>query len=516
MIHKVLNDLHEQGELEHVDLLYPPGTFPQSSSLSEPAKRARYTFEKFVDHLDVNDATFRNLIELLVTTTARKAIARAANLGVDESHDGQQHAEQSARASADVFDRYRVASSSASAITDRAASLRTARACQREMMRNRALQGEIRGITRRSRRLHRSNSSDSSASESVAALARSPPPTRTVFSSLLDPPSYPPLQSVMAGADGSTTRASRVGQGSTTYRWLQRDLSSMRRRAQRQDLNTGGNDESATHVASRDSNGNFYMTNGASDSGHARYYQPDLSVVQRFLSQPWTTDAQSAMRTGNGYDGRIHSEVAAAEASGLDATLAPTLDIERRSSSPDLFTSAALSLDPTGIEMRTGSADPTRGSQARLDAIHAALNRLSSSAPLPSSDPVGPMSLASLPPSYEIVGGRSDSITEFNTHSARRRQAQRARRTAADEHRARSETQEEQEDREALDRALASLTEADATISEAVQRVNEDSLHAAIGQAATSAVETRHRPIVRRQRIRSAESRGFGQGQGQG
>lgn len=431
VICEVLDRLQEYGELEHVRSLYTQGSrahmedvFSRSDSPPNERDRYVYTFEHFVDHLDSADGTFHNLMELLVTTTARKAIAKAV-----EENDVTDDPVRPTPSSSTAIQR----------IESRLGrhSTRTSRECQREMMRSRALQGEIRSITRRNRRARR-RGDDSDSSDSMRT--HSPPPSRTVFSSLVDPNTFSPAVQ-RPTHDAATTRAALVGQSNReaerdAERWLQRDMSSLRRRMdrRREEVMRQARRNGSTSNVRADEPG--FMVIAQSPTQGSQDPEPNSAFVRRFLSQPFPSDSRST----------VQSSTTTASQGGLDATLAP---LPSSPPSPVLFTNSATSLDPTDVRIEERSPpvpleqQDDDGPVARLAAVRAALNRLNSSA-------------SPTPDNAALDGLRS---SDFEAFSARRRNDRRARETED-----RNEAELDAGEEATLDRAFASLSRADETV----------------------------------------------------
>jgi hypothetical protein len=486
VIHEVLNKLNDQGEIEHTDVLYPRS---QDAALnSSPQSRRPYTFEQFVDHLDENDSTFHNLMELLITITARKEIAKAVHL-TDPSNDVTTadgiHASPSTTSFAE--------SSSAVRLESRLRNFntRTTRECQRDIVRNRAVQGEIRGITQRNRR-HRASNESSPSSESLQG--NSPPPTRTVFSTLNAP--EPGLMNSELGYDGgATSRIFRVNQQNSgsgngpssslvgAHRWLQRDTSSIRRRLeQRRDdliLRPGSNANHTSSPIPRRASGILSISRDGSHvsvppGSHTN--DTDSVFVQRFLTQSFPSEQRSpssshlTLSTSSSTPSSNSTTQASSLGSrgGLNSTLAPLLrpDGSGSATETDFLRMSPeqqgerqnrreRALEVISIAQRAYGSSIDSGSRSRLSAVHAALNRMNETGG----------------PGLSFERADESRTSDFENFSSRRRQNQRRHSEESEEERDEHHSEEEGGQR-SLDRALATLSRADETL----RRINEGRL----------------------------------------
>lgn len=494
VICEVLGKLNDQGEIEHTDVLYPrrqDAHLPSSSS----STRRPYTFEQFIDHLDENDSTFHNLMELLITITARKEIAKAVQIN-DPSNDviaaDGIHASPSTTSYTESSTALRLESRL------RNFNTRTTRECQRDILRNRAVQGEIRGITQRNRR-HRASNESSPSSDSLQGNT-SPPPTRTVFSTLNAPETG--LMNAELGHDGgATSRIFRVnqqtnasGQGNASgsssssvgaHRWLQRDVSSIRRRL---DQRRDDNNLAATSIPRRAS-GIFSISR---DGSHISV-PPGLSTsdtdsvfVQRFLTQSYPSELRSptitsssdpTLSTSSFTPSRSITQASSVGTQGgLDSTLAPLL---RPDNSGSILESEYVRMSPDqqgdrqsrrerALEIisnaqRAHGSNIDSGTRSRLSAVQAALNRLNETGG----------------PGLSLERAEESRTNDFEQFSSRRRQDRR-RQSEQDNSDRRplgnddddDDENDDEEGQRSLDRALATLSRADETL----RRINEGRL----------------------------------------
>lgn len=495
MIHEVLNKLNDQGEIENTDVLHPRRQDAGPSS-SSPSRRP-YTFEQFVDHLDENDSTFHNLMELLITITARKEIAKAIHLH-DPSND---------LTNADGIH----ASPSTTSFTESSAALRlesrlrnfntrTTRECQRDILRNRAVQGEIRGITQRNRR-HRTSNESSPSLDSLQGT--SPPPTRTVFSTLNAPETG--LINSDAGYDaGATSRIFRVNQQNSgsgndpssslvgARRWLQHDVSSIRRRLERREESAASRNSNTSHESSLIPRRPTRILSGIlsmSRDGTLVSVPPnatDSAFAQRFTTRSFSPELEATSSSdptlSNSTTIPSHSTTQAASLGsqgGLDSTLAPLL---RRDGSGSATESNLLRMSPGQQEERQSRRERA------LEVISIAQRAYGSS--IDSNDPSRSRAIQAVLNRLNETGGPGLSLervddqsrpNEFESFSSRRRQDLRRYDDESDLRRYNGESDhdEQQSDEDqndggqrSLDRALATLSRADETL----RRINQGRL----------------------------------------
>ncbi|PWN33534.1 uncharacterized protein FA14DRAFT_63169 [Meira miltonrushii] len=506
VIHEVLNKLNDQGEIENTDVLYPRRH--DAGPISSPPSRRPYTFEQFVDHLDENDSTFHNLIELLITITARKEIAKAIHLN-DPAND---------LTTADGIH----ASPSTTSFTESSAALRlesrlrnfntrTTRECQRDILRNRAVQGEIRGITQRNRR-HRTSNESSPSSESLQG--NSPPPTRTVFSTLNAPETG--FINSDAGYDaGATSRIFRVnqqnsgsGSGSSSLvgarRWLQHDVSSIRRRLdqrldQRREELTARQSSSNNHTSSpipRRASGILSISrDGSHVSVPPGSHTNDIDSVyaQRFSTQSFPPESQTPSSSDPTLSASSsvpsHSTTQASSLGsrgGLDSTLAPLLRPEDSGSgtasdllrmSPDQqgerLSIRERALEVISMAQRAYGSSIDSDDSSRSRTIQAVLNRLNETG--------GPGL------SLERAADDQNRTNDFESFSSRRRQDRRRQSAEGDRDEQQSDEDQDEGGQRSLDRALATLSRADETL----RRINQGRL-SVTSQDNTNAGATGH------------------------
>lgn len=512
VIHEVLSKLSDQGEIENTDFLYPRSQNAAVSGQSNSSRRP-YTFEQFIDHLDENDSTFHNLMELLITITARKEIAKAIHSN-DPSND------------VTTADGIRASPSTSSLNTESSAALRlesrlrnfntrTTRECQRDILRVRAVQGEIRGITQRNRR-HRTSNESSPSTESLQGGITSPPPTRTVFSTLNAPETG--LMNYESGAHdaGTTSRIFRVnqqnnGNGSSTSlvgarRWLQHDVSSIRRRLdQRRDDSTARPGSNTNHTSSpipRRASGVFSISR---DGSHvpvppsSQTNDSDSVFIQRFLTQSFPSESRSSSSSdptlSNSTSVPSHSITQASSLSssqgGLDSTLAPLLagsvtetDLSRESpvQQAERQNRRERALEVISMAQRAYGSSIDSSDPSRSRAIQAVLNRLNETGG----------------PALSLERADESRTNDFESFSSRRRQDHR-RHSAEDnrdeEQSAEFQNEEEEDEGEdgqrSLDRALATLSRADDTLRRINQGRHALTFRDVIGTGSTGSIDNR-------------------------